>query len=198
MAQTIPQPIGPWKVRTHCFRWTCNCTHRMTISFPVTYIWIFTDLSHRPYACPDHRVRPGALPGQAYGVHRLLPEHHWVRDGQHPFPEGRVWRVSILAPLSHFWLGSKEISKSFWVSNVWRISFFEHPADSWVGYEHSSFCGQQFVLEKGDYPRFEAYSGSNSYRIERMISFRPICCAVSFTHTITQCTQELQLTLKWI
>lgn len=52
-------------------------------------------------------------------------------------------------------------------------------ACSWVGYEHSSFCGQQFVLEKGDYPRFEAYSGSNSYRIERMISFRPICCAVS-------------------
>ncbi|KAA8586797.1 hypothetical protein FQN60_000633, partial [Etheostoma spectabile] len=48
---------------------------------------------------------------------------------------------------------------------------------AWVGYEHSSFCGQQFVLEKGDYPRFEAYSGSNSYRIERMISFRPICCA---------------------
>uniref|UniRef100_A0A3B3VDI2 Crystallin, beta A1b n=2 Tax=Poecilia TaxID=8080 RepID=A0A3B3VDI2_9TELE len=50
---------------------------------------------------------------------------------------------------------------------------------AWVGYEHSSFCGQQFVLEKGDYPRFEAYSGSNSYRIERMISFRPICCAVA-------------------
>lgn len=53
---------------------------------------------------------------------------------------------------------------------------------SWVGYEHSSFCGQQFVLEKGDYPRFEAYSGSNSYRIERMISFRPICCAVGLTY----------------
>lgn len=48
---------------------------------------------------------------------------------------------------------------------------------AWVGYEHSSFCGQQFVLEKGDYPRIEAYSGSNSYRIERLISFRPICSA---------------------
>ncbi|XP_061558633.1 beta-crystallin A3-like [Phycodurus eques] len=48
---------------------------------------------------------------------------------------------------------------------------------AWVGYEHSGFCGQQFVLEKGDYPRFEAYGGSNSYRVERMISFRPISCA---------------------
>ncbi|KAJ3589882.1 hypothetical protein NHX12_010723 [Muraenolepis orangiensis] len=43
--------------------------------------------------------------------------------------------------------------------------------------ECGSYHGQQFVLEKGDYPRFEAYSGSNSYRIERMTSFRPICCA---------------------
>lgn len=60
---------------------------------------------------------------------------------------------------------------------------FSLGAYSWVGYEHSSFCGQQFVLEKGDYPRIEAYSGSNSYRIARMISFRPICCAVGLTRT---------------
>lgn len=53
---------------------------------------------------------------------------------------------------------------------------------SWIGYEHSSFIGQQFILEKGDYPRIEAYSGSNSYRIERMISFRPICSAVGSKH----------------
>lgn len=62
-------------------------------------------------------------------------------------------------------------------------SCFRFPC-SWVGYEHSSFCGQQFVLEKGDYPCIEAYSGSNSYRIERMISFRPICCAVGLTLTM--------------
>uniref|UniRef100_A0AAY5K4J9 Beta/gamma crystallin 'Greek key' domain-containing protein n=1 Tax=Esox lucius TaxID=8010 RepID=A0AAY5K4J9_ESOLU len=59
---------------------------------------------------------------------------------------------------------------------------FPKPGGLGMGFQeelilHSSFCGQQFVLEKGDYPRFEAYSGSNSYRIERMISFRPICSA---------------------
>ncbi|XP_017346938.3 crystallin, beta A1a isoform X1 [Ictalurus punctatus] len=48
---------------------------------------------------------------------------------------------------------------------------------AWVGYEHSSFCGQQFILERGDYPRWEAWSGSNAYHIERLMSFRPICCA---------------------
>ena len=52
---------------------------------------------------------------------------------------------------------------------------------SWLGYEHSSFNGQQFVLERGEYPRWESWSGSNAYHIERMMSFRPICSAVSFT-----------------
>uniref|UniRef100_A0A3P8QR67 Beta/gamma crystallin 'Greek key' domain-containing protein n=1 Tax=Astatotilapia calliptera TaxID=8154 RepID=A0A3P8QR67_ASTCA len=48
---------------------------------------------------------------------------------------------------------------------------------AWAGYEHSSFCGQQFVLERGEYPYWESWSGSNAYHIERMMSFRPICSA---------------------
>lgn len=55
--------------------------------------------------------------------------------------------------------------------------------DSWTGYEHSSFCGQQFVLERGEYPHWESWSGSNAYHIERMMSFRPICSAVSLQPT---------------
>ncbi|KAM4731163.1 beta-crystallin A2b [Anableps anableps] len=47
----------------------------------------------------------------------------------------------------------------------------------WVGYEYPEFQGQQFILEKGDYPRYEAWSGNSSYRTEHMLSFRPIKCA---------------------
>lgn len=53
---------------------------------------------------------------------------------------------------------------------------------SWVGYEHASYQGQQFVLERGEYPQCDAFGGSNAYHIERMTSFRPIACAVSPTH----------------
>lgn len=53
---------------------------------------------------------------------------------------------------------------------------------SWVGYEHASFQGQQFVLERGEYPQCDAFGGSNSYHIERLTSFRPIACAVSSTY----------------
>lgn len=56
-----------------------------------------------------------------------------------------------------------------------RISCFLH---SWVGYEHASYQGQQFVLERGEYPQCDAFGGSNAYHIERLTSFRPIACAV--------------------
>lgn len=49
----------------------------------------------------------------------------------------------------------------------------------WAGFEHCGFQGQQFVLERGEYPCWEAWSGSNAYHVERMCSFRPIACAVS-------------------
>ncbi|KAL6472477.1 hypothetical protein MHYP_G00186650 [Metynnis hypsauchen] len=48
---------------------------------------------------------------------------------------------------------------------------------AWVGYEHPSYQGQQFVLERGEYPQCDAFGGSNAYHIERMTSFRPISCA---------------------
>lgn len=48
----------------------------------------------------------------------------------------------------------------------------------WVGYEHASYQGHQFVLERGDYPQCDAFGGSNAYHIERMTAFRPISCVV--------------------
>ncbi|XP_072841413.1 beta-crystallin A2 isoform X1 [Pogona vitticeps] len=47
----------------------------------------------------------------------------------------------------------------------------------WVGYEYPEYQGQQFILEKGDYPRWEAWSGNSGYRTEHLLSFRPIKCA---------------------
>ncbi|TNN32437.1 Beta-crystallin A3 [Liparis tanakae] len=50
---------------------------------------------------------------------------------------------------------------------------------AWVGFEHLDFQGQQFILERGEYPNWEAYSGSLAYHSERFMSFRPVYCAVS-------------------
>ncbi|XP_041845798.1 crystallin, beta A1, like 1 [Melanotaenia boesemani] len=48
---------------------------------------------------------------------------------------------------------------------------------AWVGFEHHDFQGQQFILERGEYPHWDAYSGSISYHVERLMSLRPIYCA---------------------
>lgn len=50
---------------------------------------------------------------------------------------------------------------------------------SWVGFEYPEYQGQQFILEKGDYPRWEAWGGNSGYRTEHLLSFRPVKCAVS-------------------
>ncbi|XP_058429583.1 beta-crystallin B1 [Marmota monax] len=42
----------------------------------------------------------------------------------------------------------------------------------WVAFEQSSFRGEMFILEKGEYPRWDTWS--SSYRSDRLMSFRPI------------------------
>ncbi|XP_066465977.1 beta-crystallin A4 [Tiliqua scincoides] len=61
---------------------------------------------------------------------------------------------------------------------------------TWVGFEHPGFQGQQFVLERGDYPCWEAWSGSSAYHVPRMSSFRPISCANHQDSKLTIYEQE--------
>ncbi|KAK2121293.1 Beta-crystallin B1 [Saguinus oedipus] len=42
----------------------------------------------------------------------------------------------------------------------------------WVAFEQSNFRGEMFILEKGEYPRWDTWS--SSYRSDRLMSFRPI------------------------
>ncbi|XP_051520992.1 crystallin, beta A1a isoform X1 [Myxocyprinus asiaticus] len=68
---------------------------------------------------------------------------------------------------------------------------------AWLGFEHSSFCGQQFILERGNYPRWESWSGSNAYHIERLTSFRPICSANHKESKITVFERENFIGHQW-
>lgn len=43
---------------------------------------------------------------------------------------------------------------------------------SWVAFEQSAFRGEMFVLEKGEYPRWDTWT--SSYRSDRLMSFRPV------------------------
>lgn len=45
-------------------------------------------------------------------------------------------------------------------------------SSSWVGYEQQNMTGEMFILEKGEYPRWDTWS--NSYRCDRFMSVRPV------------------------
>ncbi|KAM6110682.1 beta-crystallin A3 [Pterocles gutturalis] len=68
---------------------------------------------------------------------------------------------------------------------------------AWVGYEHTGFCGQQFILERGEYPRWDAWSGSNAYHIERLMSFRPVCSANHKESKITLFEKDNFIGRQW-
>lgn len=43
---------------------------------------------------------------------------------------------------------------------------------SWAGYDRHGFTGEQFILEKGEYPRWDTWTNSqNSYSL---LSLRPL------------------------
>ncbi|KAL4698019.1 hypothetical protein H8957_001043 [Semnopithecus entellus] len=42
----------------------------------------------------------------------------------------------------------------------------------WIAFEQSNLRGEMFILEKGEYPRWDTWS--SSYRSDRLMSFRPI------------------------
>lgn len=46
------------------------------------------------------------------------------------------------------------------------------PCCSWVGYEQANCKGEQFVFEKGEYPRWDSWTSSR--RTDSLSSLRPI------------------------
>ncbi|XP_007900023.1 beta-crystallin B1 isoform X1 [Callorhinchus milii] len=54
-----------------------------------------------------------------------------------------------------------------------RVGSVRVDCGPWVAYEQANFRGEMFILEKGEYPRWDSWS--NSYRSDRFMSFRPVC-----------------------
>ncbi|KFQ61630.1 Beta-crystallin A2, partial [Pelecanus crispus] len=72
-----------------------------------------------------------------------------------------------------------------------KIRSIKVESGPWVGFEYPEYQGQQFILEKGDYPRWEAWSGNSGYRTEHLLSFRPVKCAGGAVGWRGDCTHWL-------
>ncbi|XP_060105874.1 beta-crystallin B3-like [Heteronotia binoei] len=53
-----------------------------------------------------------------------------------------------------------------------KVSSIQVESGPWLGFERQAFSGEQFVLEKGDYPRWDSWS--NSHSNDSLLSIRPL------------------------
>ena len=161
--------------------------------------------------CKRHQVFQGrgVLPGPPPRVHLRVLQRDGVWLRERALSQGREWSVSSHTSTRRrrvaFTRATSRKNTHSCIESVlvlllccirkWKLTCHPLCSSSWVGYEHASYQGQQFVLERGEYPQCDAYGGSNAYHIERMTSFRPIACAVSttfnFDHTCAPCPLHL-------
>lgn len=79
------------------------------------------------------------------------------------------------------------IGLELWVGGLISCLLCSPPSvHRWVGFEHAGFQGQQYVLERGEYPCWDAWAGNTAYPAQRLTSFRPVACAVSPTAASSQ------------
>uniref|UniRef100_A0A8C3XVG8 Beta-crystallin B3 n=1 Tax=Chelydra serpentina TaxID=8475 RepID=A0A8C3XVG8_CHESE len=53
-----------------------------------------------------------------------------------------------------------------------KVGSIQVESGPWLGFGRQAFCGEQFVLEKGAYPRWDAWS--NSHSSDSLMSVRPL------------------------
>uniref|UniRef100_A0A8C0V4N2 Beta-crystallin B3 n=1 Tax=Cyanistes caeruleus TaxID=156563 RepID=A0A8C0V4N2_CYACU len=53
-----------------------------------------------------------------------------------------------------------------------KVGSIQVESGPWLGFERQAYAGEQFVLEKGDYPRWDSWS--NSHSSDSLMSIRPL------------------------
>ncbi|XP_074743448.1 beta-crystallin B3 isoform X1 [Strix uralensis] len=53
-----------------------------------------------------------------------------------------------------------------------KVGSIQVESGPWLGFERQAYAGEQFVLEKGDYPRWDSWS--NSHNSDSLMSIRPL------------------------
>lgn len=120
-----------------------------------------TDVVLTYYFPPDVRVRPGELPGSHDRNQQWVHECVWDGHGPRALPACWMWTVSVK------WNTLVFVHLRFRLVASWRFL-----VRSFVGFEQMNFCGEMYILEKGEYPRWDSWS--NCQKNDYLLSFRPV------------------------
>lgn len=63
-----------------------------------------------------------------------------------------------------------------------RVNSIRVESGAWICYDHPDFKGQQYILERGEYPEFQRWNAHNDHmgscKPIRMVRNKPICVTV--------------------
>ncbi|XP_049553781.1 beta-crystallin B3 isoform X1 [Orcinus orca] len=134
----------------------------------------------RPVAVPasglyqaELRERMAVPPSKA--LKRAWQDTGW---GWEPCPGGMLRRLPfqvIVYEMENFQGKRCELSAecpNLTESLLEKVGSIQVESGPWLAFERRAFRGEQYVLEKGDYPRWDAWS--NSHRGDSLLSLRPL------------------------
>ncbi|XP_013373138.1 PREDICTED: beta-crystallin B2, partial [Chinchilla lanigera] len=153
-----------WSLRKHC-----TILHKA-----FEHPWILASRGLLEPASPKHRDTTASL-------FRCGPKRQTMGTAEEMNPEGDGYEVYLLpSSLLDTLLISSLCSDDCWLQSAEyrgpeRTLHLELLCDAlavWVGYEQANCKGEQFVFEKGEYPRWDSWTSSR--RTDSLSSLRPI------------------------
>ncbi|MBN3282571.1 CRBB3 protein, partial [Polyodon spathula] len=118
------------------------------------------------------RLDPARIPGIAMTEPQSAPEQ--MAAGKSQGGAGRTNKL-IVFELENFQGQKVEYSaecKDVTAKGFEKVGSVIVECGPWVGFERQGFMGEQFVLEKGEYPRWDTWS--NSHASYSLMSVRPL------------------------
>uniref|UniRef100_A0A452GEY2 Beta-crystallin B3 n=1 Tax=Gopherus agassizii TaxID=38772 RepID=A0A452GEY2_9SAUR len=94
--------------------------------------------------------------------------------GEHLGERGGNYKITIFE-LENFQGKKRELteeSPNVTEEALEKVGSIQVESGPWLGFERQAFCGEQFVLEKGAYPRWDSWSNSQSS--DSLMSVRPL------------------------
>ncbi|KAM7089945.1 beta-crystallin B3 isoform 1-T1 [Ciconia maguari] len=135
----------------------------------------------------DHDLRAREFPGEEVRADGGACQHHRERAGEGGLHPGGVWPVSPgcggrTSPGAGGAGRASPTSRSQGAAALPRAGVLppcrggraipKPWSRRWLGFERQAFAGERFVLEKGDYPRWDSWS--NSHNSDSLMSIRPL------------------------
>ncbi|MED6256704.1 hypothetical protein ATANTOWER_004486 [Ataeniobius toweri] len=188
------QPV-PIQLPIERQRYGHNVSDRLAVSTAPPFLLLWPEINHKypplvsalEWLDPTkHQVAPKKRDSttslQAYPV-----EEKWIRrmSEQQSAPEqlaagksqggaGATYKV-VVFEFENFQGGKAEFSaecKDLTEKRLEKVGSLIVDSGPWVGYDQHGFTGEQFILEKGEYPRWDTWT--NSQRSFSLLSLRPL------------------------